>query len=558
MPPSHPRESTDDLPGRSRRATTLAATLLGCLVLLFLRKPEALTTPQFWAEDGTQFFEAARDDGAGSLLAPYNGYRHVLPRVIALAATALPPGHAPAIFNASAALTMLLAAAFCFDRRLNLPSWSAAAFALSFVLVPHSGVVFANLTNVLNVLVIPLVLLTLAAAPRTARERLLDFGVLLAAGSSGPWIAVVTPFFVLRVVRQRDPWSAMLLSSAIVLSVIQTSTLAGARTPGELDIANPAWPAAVAMRGVGALLLGWAEPLELDVGVAAHASIYAVGSVVLYAFVLMGGWLVRRSTAVVLGAASLTFQGLVAWAYRGNPFYLFTESLDRYSYPALVTFIWALIVLAGRELPAAVRWPARLILTGILASTLGGFTADSQPDMRWKQAWETSIAEIPERIAITPPGWFVSRQPRSIDRSAAITALGETMGRDILEVRPEDVVPIRAWTGREWLTGLPSGSGCVFDIPLGVKEVEFEVRMLGNATGPEAWTHLVVALADDPVEPEVLHAERIDLTQSGRSEAERRLVRFPANRTTTRVGVGVNGGVGGGGWTFVWQIHALR
>jgi hypothetical protein len=57
--------------------------VLAAAVLLALRKPWALHTPQFWAEDGSIFM--TQDDllGPRAFLVPYNGYLHLLPRLVA-------------------------------------------------------------------------------------------------------------------------------------------------------------------------------------------------------------------------------------------------------------------------------------------------------------------------------------------------------------------------------------------------------------------------------------------------------------------------------------------
>ena len=44
--------------------------LLGVL-LVILRRPDAVTYPQFWAEDGSSWFADAYNSGAGSLLTSY-------------------------------------------------------------------------------------------------------------------------------------------------------------------------------------------------------------------------------------------------------------------------------------------------------------------------------------------------------------------------------------------------------------------------------------------------------------------------------------------------------
>src|SRR5688572_4494933 len=72
-------------------------------VLLFVRKPWALITPQLWAEDGPIHLADIDSWGAHAFFVPYRGYLHLLPRIIAWIASHLADvAHWPAIYNAAA------------------------------------------------------------------------------------------------------------------------------------------------------------------------------------------------------------------------------------------------------------------------------------------------------------------------------------------------------------------------------------------------------------------------------------------------------------------------
>ena len=75
MKPPAPASSGPD---RAAWAAVVAAAL--CLAL---RKPWALLTPQLWAEDGSIFLVQDEQLGLGAWLTPYNGYLHLLPRMVA-------------------------------------------------------------------------------------------------------------------------------------------------------------------------------------------------------------------------------------------------------------------------------------------------------------------------------------------------------------------------------------------------------------------------------------------------------------------------------------------
>src|SRR5512134_1888460 len=115
---------------RSSRATakpavepSAAVQLLlaaGLTLLLFLRKPESLLHPQFWAEDGQLFFQQAWNQGfLASLLEPMSGYLHTFPRLVAGISTLLPLSLAPLAFSLAAFVVQLLPALYLLSARLS-------------------------------------------------------------------------------------------------------------------------------------------------------------------------------------------------------------------------------------------------------------------------------------------------------------------------------------------------------------------------------------------------------------------------------------------------------
>ena len=50
------------------------------LVVLIFRRFDGFVNPQLWAEDGTVFLQQYTDIGAKSIITPYAGYLHTIPR----------------------------------------------------------------------------------------------------------------------------------------------------------------------------------------------------------------------------------------------------------------------------------------------------------------------------------------------------------------------------------------------------------------------------------------------------------------------------------------------
>ena len=118
--------------------------LLGALLaaLLLLRSPGRLLHPQFWAEDGTVFFQDAFNHGfLQTILQPASGYLHSFPRLVAGLSLLFPMEQAPLVFNLAAFVVQLLPALYLLSPRMArvIPSFPARAVAaLLYVSLPAS------------------------------------------------------------------------------------------------------------------------------------------------------------------------------------------------------------------------------------------------------------------------------------------------------------------------------------------------------------------------------------------------------------------------------------
>jgi hypothetical protein len=122
-----------------------------CLVAMIARRPDAITRPQFWAEDGAIFYQPAFDGRAAkALLVPWAGYLHVFPRLVAWGASLAPPEWAPGLFNLTA-LLVASASVWLFTLPLARPLIGSdglrLAVALLFILGNPAVETYGNLTN---------------------------------------------------------------------------------------------------------------------------------------------------------------------------------------------------------------------------------------------------------------------------------------------------------------------------------------------------------------------------------------------------------------------------
>jgi hypothetical protein len=212
-------------PDRARRwkSVSLIATLFVVAGALYLRKPGVFARPQFWAEDGSVFYYQAVVDRAPAVFKPYGGYLHLVPRLTAALAAACDPLYAPTVFLAVSLLLTLGVAAACFSPRVDLPC--RPLLALSLVLVPHTGEVFANLTNLQWILALGFLLLLLAEDARTPWQQCVDLGSVILLGLTGPFVVLWLPLFWWRFRRRRTSAAGILAGMATVLAGAQIVVL---------------------------------------------------------------------------------------------------------------------------------------------------------------------------------------------------------------------------------------------------------------------------------------------------------------------------------------------
>jgi hypothetical protein len=180
-----------------------------CIGVLLGRGWLRLARARMWAEDGGLFFRDAITLGPAAILKPYAGYYHLIPRLIALAATPFPSLIAPHFYIAAC----LLITAACFSELasvrsavLRLPAWLRVLSAVGLCFAPGMAEVWGNLANLHAVLFLWLALLAMRReATRLSRfERIAVLLAALTAGEAG----VLVPVFAARAFLQRRPRSA--------------------------------------------------------------------------------------------------------------------------------------------------------------------------------------------------------------------------------------------------------------------------------------------------------------------------------------------------------------
>jgi len=377
--------------------------LIACAAmgLVALRKSDSLKHPQFWAEDGGLFFLGAELDahhGWGEVFVPYEGYFHLLPRLLAIAGHAVALVHVPAFYAWSALGVTGLTAWVIQSPRVRLPGAAWAALALGAV--PHTGEVYLNLCNLQWITALALFAVVIADDAATGLQRCGDVCVLVVTGLTGPFIVLALPLLAVRAWLRPRGWSRVLLGVALGCAAVQSVALMN--RPFNSDAALPVeWSGSAALisrRLVVDDLIG-----QRALPAAAAASIGALGFALLAAAV----WRKRAQLPGAWTLAGAAFLVLVSVVYKARldrmPPFDFVDG-DRYFFIERVVLIWLLAALAltaaglGRIIPAA-------LIALALAVNASRFIYPPSPDLHWARSAQRIADGDEVRVPILPMGF---------------------------------------------------------------------------------------------------------------------------------------------------------
>ena len=199
-------------------------------LIIFSRRPDAVTNPQFWAEDGRMWYAQAYNNGViESLLTPEAGYFQTVSRLVAALAQIFPLAHAPLVFNLAAFAVKIAVVNFILSSRLAsiVPSLAVRALiAFIYLALPHTGEVHANLTNAQWHLAILSFLVIIAPAAEKKFWHTFDYAAVALSALSGPFCLLLVPVAAIKFYKTRDDKRLLgLLAILSFSSLIQIGSL---------------------------------------------------------------------------------------------------------------------------------------------------------------------------------------------------------------------------------------------------------------------------------------------------------------------------------------------
>lgn len=385
--------------GLAQRGLILAA----CAVILFLRKPDQWVNPQFWAEDGF-FYHMFRVSGWATLLEPYAGYLHTLPRLIAGSADWWHPVHAPAWFVACAAATTLAICARAMSDRIPLAGGPWLAFTV--VLVPDAFEVLLNVANAQWLVAAGLVLLLISRDARNPRETAHDVVTAVIGGLTGPFSVLLGPLFLFRAWqrRTRSSWLlAAIVGATAVVQVVFILKLNENRPPDQaIHVADGV--GAVGTRLSGSLLAGGTLDARDPVVV---RWIFSLATIAAVALPLLVRNRRDQQTQIMLSVAFMLL--LAASLYRcrwvlpdlQNPGYG-----SRYFFPLQMILLWTVASALGGA-SRIWHWIGLGVFAWSLVVNVHRLREPALGDFRWADYAERIHDGEAVVVPINPGGWTI-------------------------------------------------------------------------------------------------------------------------------------------------------
>ena len=379
-------------------------TLSLSTIFLFLRAPDAIINPQFWAEDGVIFFRESLLYGYKSFLIPYAGYLLTIPRMLAYIGSFLPYSMVPAYYNGAAFFILLFVSAQFFSNRIDLPYKSL--FALSLVWIPNYGEVYTNLTNAETITALLLVLLFLKTEPRNKNDSIFDYFTLLLVGLTGPYIIFSLPLFLIKYLKTHLKHDLNIFLVGILLAFIQACYIFIYHAPTLQHQALEIFPLVDWIKDIGIRFFG---ELFLNSHGSAYSILLATASFSLVPLLYFLGSNKKRNiyliSSFLLFAALLTLAAF--WRVKNASLLSHSGACDRYFFIPRLMIMWCLIL--GMEASGLKKVIAAILFGWMVLVALPHFERPPYTDLHW-QEYASKIGKQAVSIPINPGGaaWVIN------------------------------------------------------------------------------------------------------------------------------------------------------
>ncbi len=401
--------------GKRNNTRDILIVFVAVLAGLFFRRPDAFTNPQLWAEDCPIFFQQVEEKGWMSLITPYAGYMHFVPRLVALLWNSLHISYyyIPLCYNYSTFLITFFIALNIWKTSGYTDIKNRIVYATSFVFLPLASDIFMNITNVNWMVALYLVnFLYTRYTDHTGKNYILHLLVLAVISLTGPCSILVSPIALAILLIERKqmtfkkilPLGIILLCGAFQLYSIKFLDPGFYRGyPGEKEGVHLLRLFTNNISELSFLRYDFAASLGTFKMTILSAFILAI---LLYNFIANYVTISNSRRYILLYAAIIPFAAFVH-AYWPNESKVLALDNARYYFIPYACIMWLMIIALDKKLKL---WHIGLYLA--FFALQHRYTMLRLPDKHWKE----QIAEYYEGkrdvVDFNPDGWHFNMPKR--------------------------------------------------------------------------------------------------------------------------------------------------
>jgi hypothetical protein len=191
---------------KANKSRDIILIFLIVLIALLIRRTDAFTNPQLWAEDGAIYFQQYEQYGIKSLVMVYGGYLHFVPRLISTFWGILHVNYLyiPICYSISVFFVTFFIALNIWKTSAYLNIQHRILYATSFLFLPVASEIFMNLTNINWITGLYLInFLFVRYTDYTSKNTYLNLLVIFIISLSGPFAALMSPLILLVIIVER-------------------------------------------------------------------------------------------------------------------------------------------------------------------------------------------------------------------------------------------------------------------------------------------------------------------------------------------------------------------
>lgn len=397
---------------QNQKKTSILAVFIIVILILMFRRFDGFTNPQLWAEDGTVFLQQYTEMGVKSLITPYAGYLHTIPRLIVFCFGLLSINliYIPLLYSITCVVFMLLLAYRFLKSADELSLQNKVLFATVFLYVPLGTEIFMNVTNLIWFTALYMVDFLLVGYKQyeSSRYKLTIAVALFVVALTGPFSLLLSPIIVLIILLERKTISFKQLTPMILIMIGGVIQLICIKTSGN---------------GISRAISGNPEKyhllklIELNIGDLAFASKglwpeMGSGLKTIISMLLFGGLLyligrayvkINLQRKYILIAAPIVFLGSFVVSFWPMETIALAFGCPRYYFVPYVCIAWIFVIGLDKTIVAK-----DIAIYGFYFLLHAKSMRGALPDKEWKKQVTEYQNGQRTQIDINPDGWKLS------------------------------------------------------------------------------------------------------------------------------------------------------